>query len=321
MSETEKIEALKLIKSHGYYQLINGYGKQFEASDLSGEKHYKPDTEFQDIFAQYILDHRLGEILFQAILHVEEYFKNILSYSVSKHFGVNNYYKNDQLNQFPKIESYLAPSFYPVRQPHKILNELHDLSLKENKYPTGWYRKHKNHIPPWILFMNTTLGTINQYYKILPPKIKDEIIIELLPKSFTIRNFRSDEKRKKFFWNGLELMREFRNCIAHGSRMYSFRSRSFALPNSLLRITQTSNLYTNVEYSSGIGRKDLFACMIWIVINSQDLTEATSFIKSLDSFFTIDVSGFPKASQQFWNESHLPANFLTRLSQLAHNIY
>lgn len=321
MTKQEEAAALKLIKAHGYYQLINGYGKQFEETDSNGEKHYRAGTNFNDIFSQYMLDHELGRIVFQAILEIEEHFKNIIAYTVSKHFGINNYLASDEQNSFPDIRSYLDFSFYPPRMPHQILMDLHQLSLTETKAPTGWYRVHKNHIPPWILFMNATLGTINQYYKILPPDLKSEIVAEMLPPAFSSTAFRSPQKRKKFFWCGLELMRDFRNCIAHGSRMYSFRSKLVSLPSTMPRISKTEQLFSKQEYSSGIGVNDLFSCMIWIVVTSQDFVAADSFIRSVEDFRKRSLGNFPKVAEYFWSESKLPNNFVDRLRQLSINIF
>lgn len=320
MNPAEEEEALKLIKAHGYYQLVNGYGKPFELSASNGEKCYKEGTKFSDIYSQFYLDHELGRILFQYMLDIEEHFKNAIAYTVSKYFGVNNYWKNDEVNPLRDINSYLDMSFYP-NQPTAILDELHELSLTETKNPTAYYREHSNHIPPWILFMNVTLGTINRYYQILPTKMKIEVINEMLPEKMVRNNFADGNKGRHIFFNGFELMREFRNCVAHGSRFYSHRSKSYPLSMQLRKKVQYRELYSNSEHSSGTGERDLYALLIWLVLCSQDDLVAKSMVSDINSFFSNTLTNFPSAKEPFFNECHLPEDFIARLNYLIEAIY
>lgn len=316
----EEEAVISLIKAHGYYDLINGYGTQFEHEKGNGEKHYKEETTFQDIYSQFYLDHELGKILFNYILDIEEHFKNTVAYSVSKHFGVYNYWREDENDVFPEITSYLDKSFYPGKQTD-ILNDLHSLSLNEKKNPTAHYRKNYNHIPPWILFMNVTLGTMNRYYEILPTELKAEIITEMLAPKLTSENFGNGKKHRSFFFSGIELMREFRNCIAHGSRIYAYQCRGETLPKRLKNVCNCQGLYSSKEFRTGIGQKDLYALLIWLVITSQDAITATTMIEELYDFLKSKPNSFSKQRQIFFNGSHLPVNFASRLRDLANSVF
>ncbi|WNW16689.1 Abi family protein [Lactiplantibacillus plantarum] len=323
-----------LIKQHGYYQIINGYGSLFEQNGTK-YKHYIPGTSFEDIYTQFNIDRQLGKILLTYLLDIEDHFSNILSYTTAEHFDVNNFYKDDPKNPDSSVLSYLNYTHFP-NGPSKVLGQLHELSLTCKDYPTCWYITHKNHVPSWVLFMNAELGTLNRYYKICPSSVKREINDAFLPSPYSLNSFLNLEERNnhsnkthtqllnaaksmrgKFIYSGLELMREFRNCIAHNSRLLAFESRttlSIAVRNA--SNISPSKLYTNHEYYDGTGKNDLFALFLWILICQTSEEARLVFIESIREFFL--GSNVNKAAMNlFLRGTKLPSNFILRLNNLS----
>lgn len=313
-----------IFKKYGYYRVINGYDTLFK-DPSSVEKKYLEGTRFEDVFNLFILDNELTKILFQQFTDIEAHFKNITAYYVSQHFGVNNYYPDDRDNPShshnSEVKSYLDISFYP-NQSSSSLNILHCLSLKSPDNPTKIYRKSRNHIPPWILFSNAYLGTMNRYFLILPNHIKDEILDEILKPTLISSAQALGLDIHSIFFDGMELLREFRNCIAHGSRTYLFQSNEHFLPNKLQKlVSPDSNILTSKkEYSQGVGKNDLYAIIIWLFLFTSSKPEADLLLKTFNSFFdevnnllTDDPSNYDNS---FFKTSKLPINILERLQNL-----
>lgn len=329
MDSRERPIVEQLIKEHGYYQIINSYGAPFE-TEKSTEKNYTDNVSFSDIYSQFYLDRKLSRLLFNYILDIEEHFSNVIAYHVAEHFGVNNYLTSDENNNFPTVKSYLDESFYPNTN-KGILTILNNTALKETKNPTSWYRKNNNHIPPWILFMNVTLGDKNRYYRILPTNIKAEIIDDMFPLNFSEskfsevnkstkkRNASGHQLRATYFFKGIELMRNFRNCIAHSSRVYAYKiGKQKELPNSTKYLSgMESKLFNSKEYFKGVGGTDLFALFIWIIICSPTKDIGNDFIRSLIEF---NDSIVETALPIFLKESNLPNNYIARLKMLLENL-
>lgn len=327
-----------LIKQHGYYQIVNGYGDSFEQAGTA-YKQYMPDTSFEDIYTQFFIDRQLGKIILAYLLDIEEHFANILSYVTAEHFDVNNFWKDDKHNPDPEVVSYLSYTHFP-NQPTDILEQLHKLSLTCKDDPTRWYIKHKNHVPSWILFMNAELGTLNRYYKICSSSLKKEVTDELLPEKYSLNGFVNYEKRRYssrevsnttlleaarssrgvFMYKGLELMREFRNCIAHNSRLFVFSS-NYSLPTTIRDVLRVhrNNLYTNFEYHKGTGKNDLFALFIWIIICQPSKEARLAFIETIRDFF-FGVENDQSDTSSFLSASRLPTDFIRKLTVFANKI-
>ena len=329
ITDEEKPIVESLIKEHGYYQIINSYGAPFEIKGKN-EKTYKENVSFSDIYGQFYLDRKLGRIILNYILDIEEHFSNVVAYHVSDNFGVNNYLTDDPKNKFKEIKSYLDESYYP-NSGNSVLKDLNEIALTEQKNPTSWYRNKNNHIPPWILLMNTTLGTTTRYYKILPSNVKASIIDDMLPKNFSSddfdrvnkqtkkRNAPGSQLRAQYFFLGIELMRNFRNCTAHSSRVYAYKINfRNKLPASTKYLSNMkSKLFSAQEYYNGVGGNDLFALFIWIIICSPNKNIAKDFINSITTFHRSIVED---ALPIFLQESSLPENYLERLEQLMESL-
>lgn len=309
-----------ILRQYGYYKIINGYGEPFEIhSEEQSEKEYKKDTTFLKIYKQFTLDKNISEGFMPLLLEIEEHFKNTVAYHVAEHFGVNSYREDDKENKFPKVESYLSINRYPSNTIEKNIDRIH-AKLYTKKNPTAWYRKNKNHVPPWVLFTNVTFGEINRFYQQLPENIKDEIINDLFPSSIIDVSINFEVFRGTFF-NMLELIREFRNCIAHDSRFTSFSVNSHALTKKIRMWSKVETLYSNKEYSRGIGRDDFFALLISLIILSPDEDFAKVICFKLNSIIkeTLDHED-TESLQAFYMLSNLPEDFLVRLESLISSI-
>lgn len=305
---------ISVLKQYSYYQIINGYGEPFEVKE-NHEKKYVDGTTFKDIYTQFLYDKRISEILLPVMLDIERHFKTYLSYTVAQHFDVNPYLTDDTLNKYPDVVSYLDFSRYPRNTIKRNISKIAEI-IHTDKNPTAWYREHSSHIPPWILFSNATFGEINRYFQQLPTNLKLEIADEMLPNNLIELE---DKLKLNTLFSMLEILREFRNCIAHGARFSSFNDKKHNLTKKI-RVwfdLEPSELYRQTEYANNLGKNDFFALLMIIIILCPEVDYAKAIIKRIETL----LSKIDKRSKSaFLSISNLPDNFLLRLHNLANNI-
>lgn len=295
--------AYKKLLSVGYYSLINGYSKPY----MSEDNYYVEGTKFDQIIAQYELDEYLKETVFQRIIHCEKRLKTILSYYISKEYGVWDT-DNDQ------AISYLSESNYDNtnKKRKEILSKISKTKKTTNSNPTKYYRQNKNHIPPWILFDNCSMWEVNSLYRVLKSELKIKVAHELFP----FHPLFNKETTLKIIADSYELLREFRNCAAHGSRFYAFKSKA-SIPFIMIENLLGPKIVSSKEYNDGIGRKDLFALLLTITIFNPDINDTmimvTDIIRIQEKmeFHKTDPNIFP--FKEFIEISKLPSDFGKRI--------
>ncbi|WP_413509313.1 Abi family protein [Carnobacterium maltaromaticum] len=294
--DSDNIELVNYsLTSVGYYPLINGYHKPF----LNGAI-YEQGVRFEHIYYQYQLDNALHNICFKYIINIENTLKNTISYQISEKFNVENNFNNHS------VKSYLDKSNYDTNGPVYILKQIIESSEQTKNNPTAYYRENKNHIPPWVLLKNIPLGQVNLLFKILPSKMKQEIIDNFI--SIPDENY---QLKVEMFNNSLDIIREFRNCIAHSYRLYAFKSKK-SLSKQGIKLMLGPDSITTKEYSNGIGTNDFLALLYSITILTSAKHERANFILELENFERTYINK-PTIYSTFLNSSQLPTDYLNRI--------
>ena len=298
--------AITALQNHSYYTLINGYQHIFDTSNNN-------QITFEDIYSLYILDNNINNTIFKYILFVERGLKSRLSYQVSKNYGVFTSWENldyDHLS-FNDPNDYLYMKYYSNSN-NSRLNTL--ISLKKTfieKYqsePLKHYKATKNHIPPWILCTSITFGKVLMWFGILKSNDKEDICNSY----FNYYNL-SINDQKELLKKSLLLLKEYRNLIAHGSRVFN----NFPLPqlpkHALLSIFP--NVLLASEYDKGLGQCDTYAIILSLVLLLVDnysiqnfLTEIYSILESHKNFKICNTHAF-----KFLN---LPDDILSRIENI-----
>ncbi|MEN2370074.1 Abi family protein [Leuconostoc lactis] len=312
----------------GYYNIINGYGEEFEDSDQH-PKVYKSGTTFSDIYRQYITDQSLARAVVPDLLKIEQKLDTLLGYYIAENFGVNHYSSDDPKNIWPNDKSYLAKERYNLsNSSYASVSKLYDVIKEAKNTPLAYYRDHKNHIPPWILFASTEFGTINRYFKVLPYEIKVKLTNQLLPPQYT--DIGRDDLLLKGMFNYLEIIRLFRNQFAHNSRFSFTKFVDYGLGKQFKNRVESEFLYSTAEYKSGMGKGDLYSLFIILVLFSDNYEKAAVQINYysdtiFDQFIDVDDNGIErtdtKGLQAFLKSSNLPNNFNNRLIEFAKKLY
>lgn len=264
--------ARMVLSSLSYYTIINGYKDTFLS--IPGTDSFIKGTNFNDLYTLHMIDTNVSSIVFKNILFVEQYLKTKIAYLVSEQYGVYTNPK-DLSNRNP--EDYLCRNNYgrSDRGRNNILRQLKEtLSSDRINDSVAHYANIRNHIPPWILVTNITFGLTIKWYNILSSSDKTRICSEFLQTPDLSIN-----DKKEFISISLDLLRRYRNKIAHGNRIFNLSGLP-ALPKKQL-LNLSHNALSSDEYNKNIGKSDLFAVILTCFILIDNRYILTNFMRDL----------------------------------------
>ncbi|WP_394204676.1 Abi family protein [Lactococcus chungangensis] len=298
--------AREVLSSISYYNIINGYKDIFETyrdeDDDNIEKFIKKVT-LENLHKVHLIDTALNNLLFKYIIYIENTLKTKIAYNIAKDFGLK---QSEYLNFTKYTDS------DPLDRKQVISKVISELDGNKNNYPIQHY-KSKPFIPPWIAVKGIYFGTTVNWYKVLIPKIKERIAEEFCELSL-LKNI---EDKKEFLIVVLNLLHEYRNNIAHGSRTF-LSNVSAELNKDLLLKSVSADVLTEDEFTQGIGKSDLFAVIvsIAILINDKAMFEQylrDLFIISLD-YKDSSIALSPKGN--IYKTLNVPENFIDRITTI-----
>ncbi len=242
----DKAQAKILLSSISYYDLINGYKECFMINDK-----YDGNTSIEDLYYFLTFDRNIQNLLFKYSVYVENRFKTILAYALSKNFGVNMDSYLD-LNNFQSNKS-------AVKKYIKLMQSV-DNTLNSNYLdnPTKHYKHKKNHIPPWILLKNLSFNDCIDLFSILKKDTQENIC------DYLISNKINRTQRVKFVLNALIIVRKFRNKIAHNLKFITYKTHNSIMLKNLSKV-YGGNLIEREDFKVKRGRNDIYAMILSII--------------------------------------------------------
>lgn len=247
INDVDKAESLLLREN---YFFINGYRHIFM-------KNRKDDifingTTFEELYAVFQFDRSFRNILFKNLLIVENNLKSILSYQLSKKYGI-------------KEKEYLKPSNFSqdskkIRQVNDVLNKLkRQIKLNGRQHSaTLHYLSNYGYVPLWILVKLLSFGMINELYSILKPEDK-----------LSIAEYYNLDVETLGVYIGL--LSNYRNLCAHEDIVYDHRTQKQIPDTRYHRLLDIPMINDEYEY----GKNDIFAVVIMLkqVLNKSDFID------------------------------------------------
>ncbi len=239
------------------YFFINGYRHLFMESN--GDKVFKQGTTFEELYSLFLFDRTFRTICFKNLLIIENNFKSIISYQLSKKYGY-------------KEKEYLKPKNF-TRRPEKR-KQVNDLMKKMQRQirvngsqhsATQHYACNYGYIPLWILVKVLSFGIVSEMYSIL--KTDDQKAISSV---YQIDN--------EIFEDYLPILANYRNLCAHEDILYENRTQKAindTVYHQILNIGKSDGQYVN-------GKNDLFALLI-IMKQLLDKDKFNSMIIEMDN--------------------------------------
>ena len=241
----DDVEYAKEILFRENYFFVSGYRHLFMRK--YNDDQFLKGTRFDELYAAFVFDRKLRNIMFKYILVIENNIKSIISYQMSKKYG---YKEKDYLD--PKN---FTQDSLKSRQVYDILNKTKRQIRINGKEHTATmhYLSNYGYIPMWTLVKVLSFGIVSELYSIL--KLEDQEAIA----SF----YHLDAETLAIY---LSLLANFRNLCAHEEVLYDHRTQK-EIPDTkyheLLDIPKEDGEYI-------YGKNDLFVLPI---IMKQMLTE------------------------------------------------
>lgn len=242
-------KAKNLLLSENYF-FINGYRHIFLKNSKSSE--FISGTTFDELYALFQFDRSFRNVLFKNLLIVENNLKSILSYGLSKKYGIR---EKDYLKM-----SNFSQDIRKVRQVNDVLNKIkRQIKLNGRQHTaTLHYLSNYGYVPLWILVKLLSFGMINELYSILKPEDKLNIA----------SYYNLDVETLGIY---IALLSNYRNLCAHEDIVFEHRTQK-EIPDTRYH-RELDIPMMNDEYI--YGKNDIFAVVIMLkfMLNESDFTD------------------------------------------------
>lgn len=204
--------ASEVLSSIGYYNVINAYKQPFLVNKSS--ETFITGTTFSDVYNIYEFDKRERRILQTVLEEVEQQLRQISSRKFIEEYGDDP----EKYQDMTTYRSFKNPSSFK-----KFKSKIEYPALHDNSQPYKHYRDNYKGVPLWVAMTDWDFGTLETFIRHLDIKVKTEIINEFFADVF-LETMRSDTVGiDSFFSELLVLIRNFRNRVSHGYRVYNYR--------------------------------------------------------------------------------------------------
>lgn len=238
-------EARNILLKENYF-FINGYRRVLMVS--SKEKKFVKGATFDELYAIFMFDRELRNILFKNLLIIENNIKSIISYKLSVKYGYKekNYLKESNFTTDNKDKRRVSDVINKMKRQIRVNSQNHSATLH--------YITNYGYIPLWVLVKVLSFGLINELYGILKPEDQKEIA--------DLYNVEMEDMEVY-----LSLLANYRNLCAHEDIVFDHRTQKYISNTKYhneLKIKQD-------EFGEYIkGKNDIFAL---IIILKQMLTK------------------------------------------------
>lgn len=195
----EDEEFAKEILLRENYFFISGYRNLFMKSVT--DRTFVVGTSFRELYAVFNFDRQIRNIFFKNLLIVENNLKSIISYHLSKTYGIreNDYLNPNNFNNHPDRRRQINDLIQKMKRQIR--------SNADSHTATAHYSNNYGYIPLWIAVKVLSFGIVSELYLILKPS--DEL---------AIANFFKLDKDDLATY--LPVLANFRNLCAHEEILY-----------------------------------------------------------------------------------------------------
>ncbi|EOS7773188.1 Abi family protein [Enterococcus hirae] len=232
-NEASKVK--RILERENYYNIVNGYMTPFLKKDANGNiikpKEFVSNTTFDELYALFIFDRKIRNILLEHLLCFETHFKTTVAYRYTE--------VNTSPNSYLDFHSYTTNK----RQTEEIVNLISSLSnqIKKNVSKTH-RRKAQDYVPNaidhhlddhdgvplWVLVNFLTIGNMSYFYKALPHGIKNEIAKDFSKHLWREYNIPTKSRTTIRITDStleevVKCVNYFRNICAHEERLFNYK--------------------------------------------------------------------------------------------------
>ena len=150
--------AKKVLLRENYF-FLNGYRHLFMVS--KDERVYKDGTKFEELYSLFLFDRCFRNILFKNLLIIENNFKSIISYQLSKKYGYkeSDYLRSKNFTRKPEKQRQLNDLLKKMKRQIRVNGHQHSA--------TSHYASNYGYIPLWILVKVLSFGIVCEMFAVL----------------------------------------------------------------------------------------------------------------------------------------------------------
>lgn len=288
--------AIEILKSKSYYGLINAFKTELSYRDDNGIEHFKDGTDFKDLIANYTIENELKSLLLKFSIVAEIRVKEAVAHELADTFGESEI---DYLN---------FNNFKNRNRRISITNQIKEVAQTTSNNPTAYYRNNHDVIPPWILLPNLMLGQFRMLYGILESDQTENICESILYLD------EPNEEQVGFIKTALAILNDFRNTLAHGSRLINYKATHEPISFQTIQLVCGPEFITEEEYNEQhIGADDLLS-LIYIIMKLCGQIDSELFKNELNNLFNV-FRGYPQF-EMYYKSTNLPIDLDRRLELL-----
>ena len=235
----EDEEETKEILLRENYFFINGY--RLLLMNSYSDKTFVKGSTFKELYALFLFDRSMRNIIFKYLLIIENQLKSITSYQLSKKYG---YQEKDYLN--PKNFTEDRSKIRRVKDLiEKMKRQVRINGTKHNA--TLHYIKNYGYVPMWVLVKVLSFGIVCELYSVLKKEDQNEIASVFNVSTEYLEDF-------------LPILANYRNLCAHEDIMFDHKTEK-VIPDT--EYHEKLNIFKmDDEYI--YGKNDIFAVIIML---------------------------------------------------------
>ena len=219
------------------YFFLNGYRSPFL---VTGSKRFVDGATFEEMYSLFKFDRYFRNIIFKNVLIVENNYKSLFSYVLSRKYG---YKEKDYLN---------ADNFDRSKEKSRQINDLIrkvKRQIRINGYQhtaTSHYINNYGYIPLWVGVKVLSFGIMGELFSVLKRDDQEEI------SSYYV-NVNADQ-----LGNYLSILSNYRNLCAHEDILFNHETQKGIQDTSVHAILNIPKVEDEYIY----GKHDIFALII-----------------------------------------------------------
>ena len=234
---TDEVKTKEILLRENYF-FLNAYRFVFLRTD--GTRKFIPGTTFEELYSLFQFDRQVRNIIFKNILIIENNYKSMLSYVLSRNYG---YKERDYLNP-NNFDNTKAKS----RQINDLLRKLKRqirINATQNR-ATSHYVNNYGYIPLWVSVKVLSFGIISELYSVLKNEDQNALAEMYHIKATDLLNY-------------LPLLANYRNLCAHEDILFDHKTQK-AIDDTKYHTILQIELNEEDEYI--YGKRDLFALIL-----------------------------------------------------------
>ena len=276
------IEHVKEVLLRENYFFIMGYRHLFLRHDSN--RKFKEGTTFEELYSLFVFDRMFRNIIFKNLLIVENNYKSIFSYTLSKKYGFRekDYLDIKNFDNDKSKSRQINDLIRKLKRQYRVNGLQHGA--------TSHYMENYGYIPLWIGIKVISFGLMSEMFSILKPTDKYDIA--------SVYKIEPDEMQIY-----LPILANYRNLCAHEDILFDHFTQRIVPDNKYHKLLNID--ITNGEYI--YGKNDIFALIIILkrlltdvdfkmMMNeiNYELDRLTGKLKTISIEDVLDRMGFPE---------------------------